>query len=84
MEIYGSSEYVKFLMEETTSWSSTITYLWYANYWPKGYTAAADTAKPIWKIRKIVTTWSVTETFYANGSSSFDSVRDDRATLTYL
>lgn len=81
MEIYWSSEYVKFLMEEA---SSTVTYLGYANYWPKGYTAAADTAKPIWKIRKIVVNWNTTETFYANGSSSFDSVRDDRATLTYL
>lgn len=87
MEVYESSEYVKFLVDTSVDWTTKTTYMGYANYdWEKAFTDNADTAKPIWKIRKIVedTNSGELESFYADGSSSFDYVRDNRESLNYV
>lgn len=89
-EVYNSTELKKLLVEETTSWSSTITYVWVAEY-PriaysndKWYRSSADTASKIWRIKKIVESNWTTETFYPNWDNWFSFAWDDRASLTYL
>lgn len=37
----------------------------------------------LWRIKKVVTTGTVTEVTYADGNKLFDNVWDDRATLSY-
>ncbi len=41
------------------------------------------TSSPVWQIKKITITGTVTAIKLANGSSGFNQVWDDRASLTY-
>lgn len=82
MEIYWSPEYVKMLIDESTEWT---TYIGYANFdWEKAYKNSGDVTKPIWRIKKIVVDWDITEVFYPNWDTSCSFVWDDRDSLTYV
>lgn len=85
MEVYNSSEYVKFLVEEKDTEEWKVTYMWYASLDGQGaYTSPDDVAKPIWKIRKVIENNWVTESFYAEWSSAFKFIRDNRESLEYI
>lgn len=85
METYGSSEYLKVLTDTVDEWGSSVMYVWYASLdWDKAYTWTPSNSEPIRKIRKIVTTWNYTETYYAEWDSGFKFVRNDRASLNYI
>lgn len=85
MEIYWSSEYIKILTDEIVDWDTNTTYVWYASFdWNKIYSSEEDKAKPIWKIRKVVSEWANTETFYANWNEWFINVWNDRTSLIYI
>lgn len=82
MEVYWSWEYIKLLKDEASSW---VTYIWWANFdWDKAYRTTTDTAKPIWRIRKIVVDWNITEFFYPDWDTSFSFSWDNRASLNYI
>ena len=95
--IRGMWEYMKMKVYEEVVWSTTTTYVWMA-YMDhpddhRNYKSAADTAKPIWRIKKTVetVTWWVTETetFMPvdsswRGTANATMIWDDFLTYTYL
>lgn len=88
-ELINPNEFKKLLIDESTAWTETTTYIWtteYANNYPRWYEKSGDEAKAIWRIKKIVadsSTW-MTEVSYPDGSYWFNFVWDDRENLTYL
>lgn len=88
-EVINPNEFKKLLIDESTSWTVTTTYIWTTEYkrpqYEWGYSSSADTSKDIWRIKKIEadsSDWS-TEVSYPDGSYWFNFARDDRTTLTY-
>ena len=43
----------------------------------------ADAARPIWRITRITVTGSITKIEFAGGNTAWNSVWNDRASLTY-
>lgn len=56
--------------------SNTVTYVGYAE-------PGAATTDPVWQIKKILVSGTITSIKYANGEPTFSNEWDDRATLTY-
>ena len=56
--------------------SSSLTYIGEA-------AVGADESKPVWRIQRITVTGSVTSIQYANGSTAWNNVWTDRASLSY-
>jgi hypothetical protein len=56
--------------------SSTVTYVGKA-------VVTASNSDPVWMIKKLTTTGTVLTITYANGNDFFDSVWNDRASLSY-
>lgn len=52
----------------------------YVGYTPQNGTL---TASPIWFIQRISKIWDETTILRSNGVLAFESIRDDRATLSY-
>lgn len=89
-EVINPNEFKKLLIDESTSWTVTTTYIWTTEYqtseYAWWYTGSDDTARPIWRIKKIEADSSdgSTEVSYPDGSYWFNFVWDDRENLTYL
>lgn len=47
-------------------------------------TASADDSSPIWRIKRLQLTGTVTAIQYADGNTNFDNVWANRASLTYV
>lgn len=43
----------------------------------------SSTSSPVWQVRRLLTTGTVLAVEYAGGNQNFDSVWDDRASLSY-
>ena len=56
--------------------SSSITYFGFAKI-------GSLTSSPVWKIKKMTVSGTVTAFTFANGSELYDQIFDDRASLTY-
>lgn len=89
-ELINPNEFKKLLIDESTSWTVTTTYIGTTEYkrpeYAWGYSASADKAKPIWRIKKIEadsSSW-ITEISFPGWNCGFWFVRNDRASLTYL
>lgn len=88
-EVINPNEFKKLLIEESTSWTTTTTFIWTTEYkrpeYAWGYSSSADTARPIWRIKKIEadsSTW-ITEVSYPDGSYWFNFAWDNKDSLTY-
>ena len=90
--IYGLPEFTKLMVDEIDDGAgTTTTYKGIAEYgnaegW---FRTSADTAKPIWIMKKIVViddgAWNTTtENFSADGKPHTKQIRDDRLTLNRL
>lgn len=76
----NGNQVVKTSEEEATKIdevSSSLTYVGYA-------VLGADPSQPVWKIKKITTSGTVTSIQYPDGKKTFSFIWDDRTTLTYL
>lgn len=71
------------LSQDLNSWirkgvSGSTTYFGYT------LTLGANPASAVWKIRREVTTASVTVASYADGDANYDNIWNNRASLTYI
>jgi hypothetical protein len=54
----------------------SVTYVGYAN-------PNSDTAAPVWRIKRLLTTGTVLAVEFADGNPKYDNIWNDRASLTY-
>jgi hypothetical protein len=57
--------------------SSTVTYIGYA-------IPGSLESNPVWQIKKLVDSGTVTKMYLADGNQNFDNIWSDRASLVYL